>query len=781
MNIEFSKKFVCATKEYCTVANHVSAPAFRKSFKLPQKAEKAEILICGLGFYDLFLNGKKITKGFLAPYISNPDDIIYYDHYDIADKLSVGENVIGVVLGNGMNNPMTVTWNFFEAIYTSSPKFALSFSAEYGEEKIEFDATAFKCNNSPITFDNLRYGVRYDARLEKKGWCLPEFDDSDWQTSMAAETPRGYAKLCEAEPVVITEELSPVSFCAGKLADYKARIDVNDHVLFDGVNLDIPERSGGYIYDFGKNTAGVFRFKIKNAKPGQKISFQCGEYLDNDGKLSYQNIKFFPDGYVQRDIYICKGDEEEIFVPMFTYHGFRYIYVHGINEAQANAEALTMLVMSSDIKLRADFECSDSIANKLWDAIINSDLSNFYYFPTDCPHREKNGWTGDAAASAEHMIMTLTPENSWREWLSNIRAAQNADGAIPGIVPTSGWGFEWGNGPAWDRVLFDLPFMAYIYRGNTDIIKENRHAMMRYLEYVSNRRRDDGLVEIGLGDWAPIKHGSYTTPLYFTDSVMVYDICAKAEKMFLAIGNNLNADFAHKLGAEIKTAIRQKLISFENMTVKCMTQTAQAMAVYYDIFDAGEKAEAVKQLVNIIRMSGDNVEGGYLGLRVIFHVLADGGESELAYHMIMKPSYPSYAYYINQGFTSLPEMLAREVKDCESLNHHFFGDINHWFLRHIVGLNVNPAENNPNKILVKPHFISELDFARGSYSAPLGKVSISWERDGKSIKLSVTADKDIVCDIELPRGYRFDGEKSWCNCQEKANGEFTVIPFENFY
>ena len=782
--LDFSKNFVCATKQICNEFHHINAPAFRRSFALSAKPDKAEILICGLGFYDLFVNGEKVTKGYLAPYISNPDDIVYYDNYNLAEKLCEGENVIGVVLGNGFNNPMTDHWEFKDAKFASSPRMALNFRAECGEDITEFDATDFLCTESPITFDNYRYGVFYDARLENDGWCEVGFDDSSWRPVIRAEQPRGYAKLCEAEPIRVTDELAPIKVCKGELAPYK-RWKSSDEGYFDGLKNIAPERSGGYIYDFGKNTAGIFRFKIKNAKAGQVISFQCCENVNEEGKADYSNIFFFPDGYVQRDVYVCRGDkEEEVFVPMFVYHGFRYVYVHGISEDQATEDALTYLVMNSDLKKRASFKCSNEIANKLWAAAVNSDLSNFYYFPTDCPHREKNGWTGDAASSCEHMIMSYEAENSYREWLCSIRAAQNEEGALPGIVPTAGWGFSWGNGPAWDRVLFELPYMCYIYRGDTEIIKENRHAMMRYLEYISNRRNHRGLVAIGLGDWAPVgakSEGHYTTTLEFTDSVMVYDICTKAEKMFLAIGNTLDASFARQLGKEMRDAIRFSFIDFETMTAVCKSQSAQAMAIYYNIFENSEKPEALRRLVDLIHMSDDNVEGGYLCLRVIFHVLTAAGESELAYKMIMKDEFPSYAYYINQGMTSLPEMFRKNVSDCKSQNHHFFGDTNHYFLRHVVGINVNPIGDDPNNIVVKPNFISDLTFAEGSYEAPGGRIEVRWERKGENVRIDVKCDEGIKCEVKLPHGYMLGSEDFWRTYKKCGSCSLLALPRKNHF
>ena len=452
----FSSNFVCATREYSTFTKHVPSPVFRKSFYLSEAVTSAEILICGLGFYDLYVNGKKITKGIIAPYISNPDDIIYYDHYDLTPYLTVGENVIGIICGNGFNNPLTKTWEFFKAKHTCSPRLALNFKATGEHSEISFDARSFKCKESEILFDNMRTGAFVDARLIDEGRFEAGFDDSDWRAVIPAEIPKGYPKLCECEPVIIHETRKAVSIIHGH---FKDNHNLSDNSAGYGITEAGQTTFGdGYIYDFKYNDSGVFTLKI-SGKPGQKIDIYTSEILE-DNILNGSNIACFaPHNYFQHMSYICAGGDE-VFVFPFAYIACRYAYVTGITEEQATEDLLTYNIAHSAIEKRAGFECSDADANALYEIAERSDLSNFNYFPTDCPHREKNGWTGDASVSAEHMILTLGVETSWREWLNNIRAAQNEEGALPGIVPTAGWGFAWGNGPAWDCVLFNLPWFT---------------------------------------------------------------------------------------------------------------------------------------------------------------------------------------------------------------------------------------------------------------------------------------------------------------------------------
>ena len=463
-----SKKFVSATTadNYATYQRTVPAPYMRKSFLLDKLPEKAEITITGLGFYKLFINGEDITKGICAPYISNSDQIVYFDNYDIAKYLVKGKNTLGFILGNGFQNCVGgAIWNLDIGTYRSAPKlsFAVELTTDGKCETIEADETVVT-HDSPIVFNDLRCGVHYDANLEICGWNLPDFDDSKWKNAIKVETPRGEFILCKAEPIKVYKELAPVSIEGGvSLEKYYKRNDVIDckECFYDSSEDDA---SQGYVYDFGEVNAGLIKLRIKGEK-GQRVVLQLYERPNRiSGKPDFTNLHFFPEGYVQRDIYICKGGDEEIFVPDFLYHGYRYCWVTGITEKQATKDLLTYLVASSDLEKRADFKCSDEITNKLWDASLRSDLSNFYYFPTDCPHREKNGWTGDASVSAEHMVMKLGVDNSYKAWLASIRKAQRYDGNLPGIVPTGGWGFDWGNGPIWDSVLFNLPYYIYLYR-----------------------------------------------------------------------------------------------------------------------------------------------------------------------------------------------------------------------------------------------------------------------------------------------------------------------------
>ena len=699
------KKFISATREFTTLDTHIPAPYLRRSFDLDQKPTEAKISISGLGFYILYVNGQRVSKGHIAPYISNPDHICYYDVFDITELLSDGENVIGVMLGNGFHNcPGGLVWDFDEADFRSAPLLALELSAKTPDGEIFIDADEkFLCHPSPVTFDDIRLGEHYDARLEIPGWNLPGFDPVGWTPAIPMQPVRGVMKECEAEPITVYREIAPVS---------------------------ITEEGDAFIYDFGINSAGVTRLHVKG-ETGQTITLWHAEML-RDGKFYNTNIRFvrpdttFYDDYNQTVRFTCSGGDD-VYEPHFHYSGFRYVKVEGITKAQATPDLLTYRVMSSELATIGGFKCSDERLNTLFKMVKNADRSNFFYFPTDCPHREKNGWTGDASMSSDHTSLIFDTEKSYREWLNNIRCAQRADGALPGIVPTAGWGFAWGNGPTWDSALFNLPYMLYKYRGVTDVIRENAHAMVRYLEYAMTKRSDDGTIAIGLGDWVPVnKHAhEYDAPLSLTDSVMVMDVAKKACEMLGAVGMKHQAAFADGIYRDMRETIRRELVDLETLVVKGECQSSQSIALYYGVFEKDEEKRAFEHLVRFIHAKEDTFDTGFIGLHCIFDVLAKFGEADLAYKMITRDRFPSYTLLIEQGHTAIPEHFMDESFEPSSYNHHFLGDIGRWFMTRLAGLNIIDSKT----VEIAPCPVHGVDFAEAYYDLPKGRATVRWSRD----------------------------------------------------
>ena len=767
--MKLSARFIKAPQEMCDFDCHVPAPYLRKAFDLEAEPVQAEITICGLGFYELYVNGQNITKGPLAPYISNPDDVCYYDHYNLAGLLKKGKNAIGILLGNGFRNAFGgFVWDFDRACCRGVPTVALCLEASDGQNTVEIEADeTFRTHPSPVLFDDVRMGCRYDARKEIPGWNLPDYDDSAWAYAMPEKTPRGVARLCRVEPIVTVQTLSPVAITYHEEMPYCYESMKNDAAPLEGA---LAKRA--YVYDFGINGAGVTKLTIKNSTPGQTVTVRHAEDLVH-GNVSVNSTVFLrrntTDRYIeysQTDVYICKGGNET-FVPIFKYDGFRYAIVEGLTKKQADSDAVTFLVMNSGLKERAGFTCSDFVINQLQTCARRSDLSNFYYFPTDCPHREKNGWTGDASVSAEHMLLNLTAENSLREWLFNIRLAQRADGALPGIVPTGGWGFDWGNGPAWDSVCVNLPYYIYRFTGNREVILENAGMIMRYLHYVSGRRDEQGLIAIGMGDWMdPFKkeHGGIASPLRVTDSATVFDISRKAAFLFAQAGLTREAEYAGAFAGDMRNSFRKHLIDWETGTVAGNCQTSQAIALETGMFDESELPLARQRLISIIHRDHDVNACGMIGLRYIYHALVHAGEADLAAQLITTDSRSCYGYWVAHGATSLWECFPDlDIGTEGSKNHHFLGDISSLFIQEFAGLKPNPLCNDVNAFEVSPHFLKQLDFAEVYFLAPTGKISVRWDRVPSGISIRIGLPENATGKLVLPEEYSLaDGSRESC-------------------
>lgn len=746
----FSHKFISANTDMDDYYREAAAPYMRRSFVLEDVPLRAELTLTALGFYRLFVNGRELTRSLLAPYITNPEQLVVYDRYDLTQYLKKGKNTLAFMLGNGFqNNYGGFIWLFHQASYRSAPKLAFALELFSGDTKeiIEADEKVL-CHPSALIMNDLRVGVRYDARLSLDGWYETELDDSDWQSAISVLPAGGECVLSEISPVVYAEERRPVA---------------------------IFREDDAFIYDFGINDTGLTRLTVK-AHPGQKITILHGETLI-DGKFSQENILFTKTNkkaigmpaYTQRTEYIAKGEGVECYVPDFTFYGFRYARVEGITEEQATPELLTYLPLSTELGCRGGFECSLEEVNRLEEMSRRSTVSNFVHFPMDCPHREKNGWTGDAAASAEHTMLRFAPENNYLTWLRAICAAQDSRGAIPGIVPTAGWGFEWGNGPAWDRVMVELPYSIYVTNGDLSAARIVSSSVMKYFSYLYSRMDERGLLAIGLGDWLAPKN-EYMPPLAFTDSTITYDMAKKAAVLFRAMGRGADADYAEALAGALRKAIREHLLDRSSMRFAGGSQSSAAMALYYGLCDnEDEKKKALSVLLEEIEKHDGHISTGFLGGYAIFRVLAEYGYTDLALKMITREDPPSWGVMLREGYTCLSECITGKL---QSLNHHIFAFISTFFIKDIAGLRPNPHATDLTELEIAPHFPEGMEHASAYHNAPLGRIDVAWKRRGSDIALTLTIPEGMHGRVKLPRGFRFENGETTA---EAAGGEYLIL------
>ena len=689
-----SDKFICAGEEYSTMQRRIPAPLFQKDIALEQAITKAGITVCGLGFYELYLNGKNITRGRLSPYITNSEQVVYYDYYDITALLTK-ENRFEFLLGNGMQNAFGgFIWEFEKAANRSSPKLAFAIEIAYADgskKTVEADESVLVAE-SPVLSDDLRLGEIYDANKTER----------EWKPATVTRTPRGKKVLSSVPPITVAQELKPVR---------------------------IFKEDDAYIYDFGINTAGVCRLQCV-AQQNQKIRLTYAEILKN-GRFYTDNTTFehCKEQYFQSDTYICKEGKND-WQPTFTYHGFRYVKVEGVTAQQATPELLTYLVFHTALENIGYFSCSDEALNKLHAMTLNATLSNFHHFPTDCPQREKNGWTADAALSSAHTLLYYDAAANYKQWLIGICAAQNEQGALPGIVPTWGWGFEWGNGPAWDSVLTELPYQILQKNNDLSAFEICKESILKYLNYLDTRKDENGLLAIGLGDWCAPAH-KLKTPLILTDSIEAFDIADKSAKMFCAAGEESNAERCSAFASKMRSSIRTHLFDSQTGVFADGSQTAQAMGIYYGITEGNEKNRAFQVLLQRICEDDYHIATGVLGARVLFHLLAENGEVDTAVRILKNPTAPSYMQWVLAGDTALCEGFD-ESNGLASHNHHFWGNISAFFMEQICGIRINA-----DTIDILPRIPCDMQYARASCRTVFGKVSVSWKKEKSGISFEI--------------------------------------------
>lgn len=718
------------------------APMFRKKFTV-NKVKTAKLYVCGLGYGYYVLNGSAVSPDLFTAPVSNYDQTLWYNVYDVTALLQLGENCMAVWCGNGWyNEDFPSPWNYDEADWRDVPKFILRLDVD-GETVLCSDAS-WKCQSeSAVWFNDLRSGEYFDARKFDPDWVLAGYDDSSWQSAVLDMTPpKGTFRECKCEPV--------------RECDVLECKDV----------MQTGEKK--YVFDFGQNISGYIRLTV-TGKEGQLLTIRYGEQLKDDGSLELnQMTNYYPVSEFQTDRFVCSG-KEMIWSPRFAYHGFRYIEIDGLEQpAQANVQAV---FVHQDVETRTAFECSDSFLNQLFRAGLMATYSNMFYQITDCPTREKLGWANDAQASAEQILTNFKSERVLEKWLQDIRDAMKEDGAMPGIMPTAGWGFEWGNGPVSDGVLFEIPYRIYLHSGNAMPLIESREHFKRYLKYLDNRRNEAGFVSFGLPDWACPGMDPAEVPVELINAVLEYrfrEIMDLAESLTTAENpagmermagepksNSPADDLEHPSLGEMTNATYQEcteklktLIMDTYLTEagECTInhQTAVALMIYYHMYENPEPLK--QQLKKLIEEADFHHNCGMVGLRRLYEALNQCGLQEYAYRIVTAKGYPGYRAWFELGATTLWECWDYEQKR-DSKNHQMYSDVLSWMVKTILGIRQSEMSVGFQRVRVEPYYFEELEYAKGSCDTCGGNVSVSWKRTREK-----SGGEKILLEITVPHG-----------------------------
>ena len=711
-----------------------SSPAFEKTFAVKKPVRAATLHITGLGFYEASLNGRRVGRKVLDPAPTKYDKRVLYSTYDLTKEVSRGENRLNVLLGHGWYDVRSVAvWNFDNAPWRDFPRMIAQLELVYADgtrEVIGSDAT-WRQVASPVGFDCIREG-------EVIGMQPPDAPDLSGAAMMAEVVPAPAGRLTAQAmpPSVVAEEIAP-----------KALREV---------------RPGVWVVDFGQNMAGWIRLQLKGQGAGDVVTVRYGERVKPSGEVDTAQIaehfrypashRVLQGGHFQVDRFVCDGSARQVYEPRFTYNGFQYAEISGLRQAPT-ADSVVACVVQTDFRPAGSFVCSNELINRLQEAIVWSYRGNFVNgYPTDCPHREKNGWTGDAQLAAEMAMYNFGNTAAYEKWIGDLMDEQRDDGNLPGIVPSSGWGYAWGNGPAWDSALVTLPWMLYVYQGDTHILRKAYPAMARYVDYMASRAKD-GILSHGLGDWIPIKTQTpvevTSTGYYYLDALIV----AQTARL---LGKEEDAQKYFALADDIYRAFNREH-GKGGGTYSIGSQTAQSCALHQGLVPAAERAKAEAKLVEAVTQNGAYPDFGILGSKYVFRTLSDAGRTDLAFAMATKEDKASYGAWLAKGATTFWE----DWGEGASRNHVMFGDVSAWWFQYLAGIRLAPTvsavarEVNPNEVafksfIIAPEPVKGLSWVKAEHESPYGTIRSTWANERGLFCLEIEVPVNTIATVCLP-------------------------------
>ena len=680
------------------------APWYKTDFELP-RGISCQCAICGLGFYELYCNGKKVGSRLLDPVVSCYDKHVYYTVYDLSGFVQFGINTIGVVLGNGWyNSTPDDIWNFQKAPWRDYPKFRLEIRNTSTGELLLGSTEKWLTTTGPIVFDALRNGEFYDARLELPvDWCCPDSKTDEWQKAELTQPPGGIPVQCSAPPISLLETIqcSPCS-------------------LFG-------------VYDAGESMAGHCRIKVQG-KCGDKVQIRYSDRLDCDGKLDCQDhSRFVFSGVVQQDEYTLKGGGIELWEPRFVYHGFRYISVLPL---QGEPEILNVEArkVGTVMQTHGNFTSSSTVLNKLSQCFVRSFRACFVGMPSDNPHREKNGWTGDAHLASDSGMYHFDGSHIYDNFLEMIRDFQRPSGQFPGILPCASWGYNWGNGPAWDLALFEIPWQIYCHTGEKTELKRCYSSMKKYCDYVQFMLSEN-LVSWGIGDHLP---ECPTVSAEYCSTACYQRILIIMRKTAMLLEDFEQANRIQKLISEQYDAFQKHYSKGDGLYANS-EPTALALAVAFDL--SSEPAKTAAALDRVMRENGCRAKFGVLGAKYVPRVLFEYGYSDTAYEILTQEQYPGWGYWIKQGATTLWERW----HGGGSKNHVMFGDISAAMFRYLAGFRHDENFAGSRKLLLQPCFPQKLAEVDCNYC----NYQIHWKRQDDVIQFRCTVPENGNASLKL--------------------------------
>jgi alpha-L-rhamnosidase len=705
------------------------SPYFRKEFSVYKKIESARIYASALGLYELSINGQKVGNDLFTPGWTSYNARVQYQTYDVTPLLK-SENAIGAIVGDGWYRG-NIGWSGQRNYYGEKTALFVHLHIYYTDGTNELIVTdnSWKVSTGPILESDIYNGEVYDARLELTGWNQPGFDDRNWILPGTIDFSTEKLIAPQGVPVKAMHELKPVKL--------------------------IKTPKGETVIDMGQNMVGWVKLKV-NGNAGDQVTLKFAEVLDKEGNFYTDNLR----SARATNVYLLKGNGEEVYEPRFTFFGFRYVKVEGY-PGELNKDAITGVVIYSNIAKTGSFVCSDSLINQLQSNIECGQRGNFLDVPTDCPQRdERMGWTGDAQVFIPTAAFNFDVAAFFTKWMGDVAADQLPNGSVPYVVPDVLKGG--GGSAAWADAAIIVPWNNYLAYGDKRILEVQYESMKGWIDFMKNRAGDD-LIWTGdfhFGDWLAFATTRSDYPGATTEKDLIATAYYRYSSMLLSkiaavIGKTDDEKAYYELSEKIKAAFLHEYVTPSGRLVS-HTQTAYSLALAFNLLPDDLISKAATYLANDVRGHG-HLTTGFVGTPLLCKTLSDHGYADLAFMLLNRKDYPSWLYPVTQGATTIWERWDGQKPDgsfqdvgMNSFNHYAYGAIGEWMYRYIAGIVIDEDHPGYKHFFLAPHPGGNLTNAKAEIETLYGKISSGWMIENERMTYEIEIPANTTATITLP-------------------------------
>ena len=690
---------------------------FKGTFVPRMAIKQARAYVSGLGFYELYINRKKVGDHVLDPAQSTYSKRVYYVTYDVGSYFNQTANSIVVPVAPG---------------WLGSPRLRMQIEVTYQDNTTEIlNSDRFRSvTGGPIVSATIFDGENYDARLDTDKLYTPGIPpglmNDEWAWAHNTDDPTGKMIAQKIEPIRVVEKIVPM--------------------------LKQEVHPGVYVFDAGRNLAGWVALKV-SGREGTKVSIRYAETLYKDGTVNQENLR----NAKSTDTYILKGGNVESWEPSFTYHGFRYFQIEGLPN-KPKKDDITVKVVRTDVAKTGTFECSNPLLNDIHKMVVNTEASNLHSVPTDCPQRdERMGWLNDLTVRIEQAIYNFNLSRFYPKFIDDIQDTQDEKGTITCVAP-----FRFGMRPA-DPVSASYLLLAqkcYEFYGDKQIVSEHFDGMKAWVDYLYSRTKD-GIVDYSYyGDWCPPRdflvdpNGSGVsrdTPGRMISTGYLY-LCSKIlSEMATVLGKQDIAVRYTRIANETAQAFNRHYWNEEVGGYASNNQASNSFALYLGIVDANRIQRVVNNLVEDVKKHDYHLTTGNLCTKYLLEVLTEYGHVDIAYKIASQTTYPSWGFMLKSGATTLWERWEFLTGDAmNSHNHPMMGSVGSWFYKYLLGIVPEFGHPGFEEFIIKPYMPEKLTYAKGSLETVKGTIKVSWKKEGNMLIMDITIPENTKAKVYIP-------------------------------